>query len=487
MKISGLLSGILLFAATGPASANDRPIMPLRIDLPPAMRRPLHSSCIDCGVHHPPPSAPLSKADLEADVKRQEKEEAILEYKARHGGSDAWTELGSFYLFDVSPPRPKAAIPWLTRAAQAGNVEAMELLSKVYGDGGDGVPLSPGAAEYWLTRAAETGDTGDMKDLALTYQYGVQGQGTSPRLAEYWLNRAAEAGDADAQLRLAGLYDLGTFLPHDPEKAARWYIRAAESGNVGAIGQAADFFTRSGDVNRAFDYKVRALKGGVADARFGCYPAPGLSHDRLSYGLALCDYENRNRTPYIPALAEALATGDALPQNLPRAIALLKTGLREGHPEAAFVLAGLYERGDGVTADLPEAARLYGYAARAGRAEARAWLAAHPDVKAPDDDFIDLPNLPEDQQGAIKAAVIQAYAPDIYPVRALDDEVEADVVLDCQWSTANRLEACAIVEENPQGYGFGKASLRAAANAALPQVAARSGGHVLLRLAWRMQ
>jgi hypothetical protein len=165
---------------------------------------------------------------------------------------------------------------------------------------------------------------------------------------------------------------------------------------------------------------------------------------------------------------------------------MLKTAVLDGNSDAAFTLAGLYERGDGVVANLNEAARLYGYAACAGRPEAKSWLAAHPGLEAPDDGFIDLPNLPEDRQAAFKAALTQASLPEDFPARALDDEIESFAVLDCQWSSAGKLEACAVIKEYAPGYGFDTASLRVAARAALP-VPTSPGDHVLLRLVWQLQ
>lgn len=50
-----------------------------------------------------------------------------------------------------------------------------------------------------------------------------------------------------------------------------------------------------------------------------------------------------------------------------------------------------------------------------------------------------------------------------YPRRALAREVEGAVTLDCLVSTAGRL-SCNVVSETPNGWGFGEAALRIAAD-----------------------
>lgn len=439
MKTIAMVAILLLSGTAGTAFASDLPIMPLRIELPPAMRKPLKSSCADCGVR--------SEAAIASE---RESRLATLLYNARHGGPEDWADLGRFYAYLAPPPNLKPALAWLKRAAQAGNLQA-------------------------------------MNDLATLYHFGGKGLAPSPRLTEYWYSRAAEAGDHDAQVLLALLYTEGKFLPRDLVRAGSLYARAADSGDPGRLRVAAAFFEEYGDPNRAFDYRLRAWRAGIRDDNFLCAPDLRLSADRRGTALSLCDAHMDEHPRYERALADALIKGDAVPQNLPRAIAMLKSAVIDGNSEAAFVLAGLYERGDGVACDLGEAARLYAYAAGAGRPEAKTWLDTHPELEEPDDGFIDLPNLPEDTQGAIRAAIAQAKAPDDYPERAQDDEVEASTILDCQWSAAGKLEDCAVVEENPQGYGFAKASLRVAGKTVLPSATAKPGSHVLLRLMWRLQ
>ena len=49
---------------------------------------------------------------------------------------------------------------------------------------------------------------------------------------------------------------------------------------------------------------------------------------------------------------------------------------------------------------------------------------------------------------------------DLYPDRALNDEVEGSVTIDCAVNSAGRVTSCDIINESPKGYGFGAATVR---------------------------
>lgn len=50
---------------------------------------------------------------------------------------------------------------------------------------------------------------------------------------------------------------------------------------------------------------------------------------------------------------------------------------------------------------------------------------------------------------------------DLYPARAVENEVEGTVTIDCAINGAGHIKACDIVSETPKGYGFGKATVTA--------------------------
>ena len=47
-----------------------------------------------------------------------------------------------------------------------------------------------------------------------------------------------------------------------------------------------------------------------------------------------------------------------------------------------------------------------------------------------------------------------------YPERAMDNEVEGSVTIDCSINSSGRVTACDILNETPKGYGFGAATVK---------------------------
>ncbi|MGA9659068.1 MAG: TonB family protein, partial [Asticcacaulis sp.] len=48
-----------------------------------------------------------------------------------------------------------------------------------------------------------------------------------------------------------------------------------------------------------------------------------------------------------------------------------------------------------------------------------------------------------------------------YPSRAIDDEVEGTVTIDCAINSSGKVTSCDILNESPKGYGFGAATVKA--------------------------
>jgi len=49
---------------------------------------------------------------------------------------------------------------------------------------------------------------------------------------------------------------------------------------------------------------------------------------------------------------------------------------------------------------------------------------------------------------------------DLYPDRALENEVEGTVVIDCTINASGRVTGCDVLSETPKGYGFGAATVK---------------------------
>lgn len=162
------------------------------------------------------------------------------------------------------PSDDKTAFTWLSRAAQEGDADAMEMLAMLY-MAGRGCERSEPTSVHWMHKAALAGSDGAMEKLetafsndaeratsdsidflvaqkeaangnanamavlGMSYHYG-RGVAKSESEGVKWLQKAAEAGHVLSMHWLAGLYESGTRLPRDEVAAANWYRRAALGG-----------------------------------------------------------------------------------------------------------------------------------------------------------------------------------------------------------------------------------------------------------------
>lgn len=89
----------------------------------------------------------------------------------------------------------------------------------------------PFKAIPWIRKAAEAGDTRGMTILGYMYNLG---EGVMPDEAEAvrWYKKAAEAGNVQGISNLGNMYQLGRGgLAQDDAEAARWYLKAAALGH----------------------------------------------------------------------------------------------------------------------------------------------------------------------------------------------------------------------------------------------------------------
>lgn len=117
--------------------------------------------------------------------------------------------------------------------AEAGNVEAQNKVGHFYAYGWGGIPKDMKAALYWLNKASDAGNIDAKRALALKYENG-DGVQKNPRLAIKFLTEVAESGDAISQGRLGGIYAVGELIPRNTTKARYWLEKGAAQGDVGS-------------------------------------------------------------------------------------------------------------------------------------------------------------------------------------------------------------------------------------------------------------
>ncbi|MCB1329684.1 MAG: sel1 repeat family protein, partial [Maritimibacter sp.] len=169
----------------------------------------------------------------------------LYERAAAEGVGAANTRLADFYVYGAPPVSADSAqaAARLEAGAAAGDPQAMTVLALMHGEGSN-VPQNTARMIELLTAAAEDGYHFAQYRLAKAYLdgEGVPGRADpalgipDPARAASWFTRAADAGNLEAALELAGLYgDPNSGLPENPAEQARLTQLVADTGLPSAI------------------------------------------------------------------------------------------------------------------------------------------------------------------------------------------------------------------------------------------------------------
>lgn len=123
----------------------------------------------------------------------------------------------------------------LKMKAQMGNPEAMWQYGMDLWEHSTGRKDETDEAIAWITKAANAGQPNAMYDLALIYGGGGGTIGPRPE-AVAWLRKGAEAGNRPSMIKLAEAYRYGWLgLPIDKAEARRWYDAADRARKPGEM------------------------------------------------------------------------------------------------------------------------------------------------------------------------------------------------------------------------------------------------------------
>src|SRR6202012_3200077 len=125
---------------------------------------------------------------------------------------------------------PIAALHWFERAAQGGNLMAVNMVGRCF-DQGWGVARSSYMAERWFRRAAERGLDWGMYNLATLLSLGQNGVHQDRHEAFDWFQKAAALGHVKSINILGGFYEDGWIVKADRAIARDHYRRAAIGGD----------------------------------------------------------------------------------------------------------------------------------------------------------------------------------------------------------------------------------------------------------------
>lgn len=216
--------------------------------------------------------APAEKPAEEAAAAPEatENPETELEKLIREAGEgdvEAMMKLADMYLNgeDVAQDT-KESISWYTKAAEAGNTEAMKNLGSYYLFAED--EKDPEKGLEWYTKAAETGDLESMISLGSYLIYG--GDNKDPEKGLEWLTKAADAGYTEAMYMLSSAYKYSGIVPQDLEKATEYTKKAAAAGHDYAMMEAFNMYQFENTLSQA-DYAalVEQYNEATKDNDFG--------------------------------------------------------------------------------------------------------------------------------------------------------------------------------------------------------------------------
>lgn len=122
----------------------------------------------------------------------------------------------------------QAAVAYLEKSAQLGNVNAQYLLGKVCLETGIG---NPAQAVAWMTKAAEAGNAGAQYALGKLYRDGTHMEQNIQK-AITMFTAAAEQKNEYAAYQLGRLYFTGTDIPKNVPEAVKWLALSSGLGNA---------------------------------------------------------------------------------------------------------------------------------------------------------------------------------------------------------------------------------------------------------------
>jgi uncharacterized protein len=293
---------------------------------------------------------------------------------AEAGLAEAQSKVGAFLRFGWGVPADvRAAIPWFRKALRGGYTKAGYNLGELYRRGGR-VPYSPRRAWFFYSKAVELGQEAANYGLAVLCFEG-RGVPKDEAKALGLLRRALRGGDPEAIVEMGRFFRAGVAGPEDLAEAEARALALLPPGRSGFAERSLRAPPRGDSRAAAPSLPRRAERGAGPPAgdRPGARSAGagrgGLAalREKAESGDAEAGYQ-------LGRVLLRSAPGSARADH-PAALAALLRAAETGHAAAAFQAGTLLYRGWGVPQDVPKALALLETAARAGNADAARFLA----------------------------------------------------------------------------------------------------------------
>lgn len=262
--------------------------------------------------------------------------------------------LGDIYKeggFGLSQDYEKA-IEWYTKSSSLGNYNVQSTLES----------LRSIKSQAQLLIQAEQGDADACYKLGDKYRKGEDVEKNCSEAIK-WYTKAAEQGNANAQNALGDMYYNGAEIGHNYTEAVKWYNKAADQGNVAAQYSLGNmYYYRYQNYSEAKKWYTKAAEQGNAEAKNSLIMVQDIpsnnnyknenvvQNDNKTETITQNNYKTVNVTQNNSNIVTA-NNNDDVKQLIKKA--------EKGDRDAKIRLGKLFEYGEGVVQNIPEAIKWY--------------------------------------------------------------------------------------------------------------------------------
>jgi len=255
------------------------------------------------------------------------------------------------------------AAKWFRLGAKKGGKQAQYLFAMLYRDG-QGVDRDDVQAVYWLKLAAAQKYTRAQYQLATMLEHGRGVDQADVVAAAKWYRKAAVSGDAGAALHLAMLYAEGQGVKKNDAEALDWAVKSSEAGNREAVSYLHYLLNRITLKASAGDPAAQFVLARMYEQGHGLNADIKQAEQWLRHSAASGNAEAQFQ------LAELLLPRKQ-PQSLQEAADLYLKAARQGNMQAAGRIGTLYATAQGIERDTMQALEWLKKAANSGLSQAQ--------------------------------------------------------------------------------------------------------------------
>lgn len=271
------------------------------------------------------------------------------------------------------------ALPTITSLANSGHAFSQYQLATLYYH--FGAAKDHAVSAHWYRKAADAGNVAAINNLGAMYLSG-EGVAKDPAESARLYRKAADAGYAPAETNLAGMYRTGLGVQKDVDRALRLLRKSADAGYTEAYRALGDMYLGGEGVpqNDTEAMRLYRLAADAGDAE-GQYSlgwsyanGKGVAQD---YGEAMRWWRKATEAGSSTAqasLGTLYANGNGVARDDERAVQLFRQSADAGNAMGQRLLGVMYVNGRGVKQDVEEAVRWYRKAAEAGDLTAQIYL-----------------------------------------------------------------------------------------------------------------